>query len=83
MTDWKVLESYKHLVKNEVPPFDVPTYSVHVDSGIHFCFHDSTKAGMLLQKQFLPPTDTQFSARANPTGDSDNESLFSDVPNDV
>ena len=69
-------------MKNEVPPFDVPTYSVHVDTGIHFCFHNSTNAGMLLQKQFRPPADTQFSARANPTGDSNNESLFSDYNSD-
>jgi hypothetical protein len=47
MTDWKVLESYKHLVKNEVPPFDVPAYSVHVDSSVDFCFHNSTNANML------------------------------------
>jgi len=50
MTDGKILESYKHLVKNEVPPFEVPAYSVHVDAGIHLCFHNSHNADMLMHR---------------------------------
>ena len=48
MANWEILESYKHLVKNEVPPFEVPTYSVPVDAGIYLCFHNSHSADMLM-----------------------------------
>ncbi len=89
MQDWTVLESHKHLVRNAVPPFDVPAYSVHVDSGVDFCFHDRSNADMLLQRKFLPPADTQFTDRAADNSDydslfnSDEDSLFSDVQPDV
>ena len=83
------MESHKHSVGNVVPPFDVPAYSVHVDSGVDFCFHDRRNADMLLQKKFLPPADTQFTDRAVENSDdgslfnSDEDSLFSDVQPDV
>ena len=29
------------MYQNSVPRFDVPTYSIHVDNGVHFRFPDS------------------------------------------
>ena len=33
--DWQVLASHSHMFQNSVPSFDVPTYSIHVDNGVH------------------------------------------------
>jgi len=89
MQDWTVLESHKDMVQNAVPPFDVPAYSVHVDSGVDFCFHDRSNADMLVQRKFLLPEDTQFTDRAVENSDdgslfnSDEDSLVGDVQPDV
>ena len=68
--DWQNLASFSHLFQNPIPRFDVPTYLVHVDNGVHFVFHDKLHAGMLLTQQYLLPS--------NDTSDSDS-SLFSDA----
>ena len=68
--DWQVLASFSHLFQNPILSFDVPTYSVHVDNGVHVVFHDKLHAGMLLTDQYLLPRDD--------TSDS-NSSLFSDA----
>ena len=33
--DCQVLASFSHRFQNPLPSFDVPTYSVHVDNGVH------------------------------------------------
>ena len=68
--DWQVLPSFSHLFQNPIPSFDVPTYLVHVDKGVHFVFHNKIHAGMLLTQQYLLPHDDTLDS---------NSSLFSDV----
>ena len=34
--DWQALADHSHMFQNSVPSFDVPTYSIHVDNGVHF-----------------------------------------------
>ena len=34
--DWQALANHSHMFQNPVPSFDVPTYSIHVDNGVHF-----------------------------------------------
>jgi hypothetical protein len=48
--DWQVLASFSHLFQNPLPSFDVPTYSVHVDNGIHAVF-----TGKYHDAMFIPP----------------------------
>jgi hypothetical protein len=37
--DWKVLDGLKSQYDNPAPTFDLPSYSVHVDRGVHCTFH--------------------------------------------
>ena len=68
--DWQVLASFSHLFQNPLPSFDVPTYSVHVDNGVHVVFNNKLDAAMLLPQLSLLPRDT--------TSDGGSD-LFSDV----
>ena len=70
--DWDVLARFSHRFKNLLPRFDVPSYSVHVDNGIHFVFNDKLPAKMLLAQQYYQPRD-------DASVDSDEKLLFSDV----
>ena len=66
--DWQVLASFSHLFQNPLPSFDVPTYLVHVDNGVHVVFNNKLDAALLLPQHSLLTRDTMF--------DSDS-SLFS------
>ena len=68
--DWQVLASFSHLFQNPLPSFDVPTYSIHVDNGVHVVFHNKLDADMVLTHHPLLPRDD--------TSDSES-SLISDV----
>jgi hypothetical protein len=68
--NWQVLASFSHLFQNPLPSFDVPTYSVHVDNGVHIVFNGKLDAAMLLPQHSLLPRDN--------TSDSGSD-LFSDV----
>ena len=70
--DWQVLATHSHMFRNPIPSFDVPTYSIHVDNGIHFSFNDKHHADKLFSQYVLPDVDHN----------SDNESLFSDYVSD-
>jgi len=86
--DWQVLADFSHMFQNPIPSFLLPTYSIHVDNGIHYSFLHNHNM------QFLTHTscdghnsdeDSLFSDYV-PTGnaelplhDSDDGSLFSDV----
>jgi hypothetical protein len=68
--DWQVLASFSHQFQNPLPSFDVPTYLVHLDNGVHVVFYGILDAAMLLlQPSPLPRDDTWV------TGSD----LFSDV----
>jgi hypothetical protein len=68
--DWQVLASFSHQFQNPLPSFDVPTYSVHLENGVHVVFYGILDAAMLLlQPSPLPRDDTLV------TGSE----LFSDV----
>ena len=58
--DWQVLASFSHLLQNPIPSFDIPTYSVHVDNGVHVVFHKKLHAGMLFTEQYLFPRDNKW-----------------------
>jgi len=36
--DLQALANHSHMYQNSVPSFDVPTYSIHVNNGVHFRF---------------------------------------------
>ena len=68
--DWQVLASFSHRFQNPLPSFDVPTYLVHVDNGVHAVFYGNLHDAMLLpQRSFLPRDNTLDSG----------SDLFSDV----
>jgi hypothetical protein len=46
--DWKVLIEHKDLYSNEPPSMELPTYSVHIDCGVHVSFVDETIAKTML-----------------------------------
>ncbi len=46
---WDVLKSQSDVFHNPLPCFDVPTYSIHVDQGMHTSCHCSMKAHELVQ----------------------------------
>jgi hypothetical protein len=39
---WDVLASKKSMFTNKVPRFDIPTYSIHMDRGVHTVFPNMT-----------------------------------------
>ena len=67
--DWQVLASFSHLFQNPLPSFDVPTYSVHVDNGVHAVFSGNYHDAMFIPHPPLPRDDMSDSG----------SDLFSDV----
>lgn len=57
--EWEILAKFGHLFQNPIPCFDVPTYSVHVDNGIHLHVHNKSHIEMLLTQQISLPDDGQ------------------------
>jgi hypothetical protein len=45
--DWDVLAKFSTLYQNPLPRFDLPSYSIHVDRGIHSTFWDQDNADAL------------------------------------
>jgi hypothetical protein len=39
--NWDVLKMHLDMFHNPLPQFDIPSYSVHVDCGVHISFHDA------------------------------------------
>jgi hypothetical protein len=46
--DWDVLKSHLDMFHNPIPPFDVPSYSIHVDRCAHVQFHNATISHQLI-----------------------------------
>ncbi len=49
-SDWDVLHRNSSMFNNPVPRFDVPTYSVHCNRGVHVTFHDDATCTILMAK---------------------------------
>jgi hypothetical protein len=47
-TDWNVLKSHCNMFHNQLPRFDIPSYSIHVDRRAHVLFHDTAIARQLI-----------------------------------
>ena len=45
--DWDALAKFSLLYQNPLPRFDLPSYSIHVDRGIHSTFCDQANADAL------------------------------------
>ena len=45
--DWDALAKFSSLYQNPLPRFDLPSYSIHVDRGIHSTFCDQANADAL------------------------------------
>ena len=45
--DWKILHSHRSMYQNEPPKLDLPTYSIHVDRGVHVSLHNETHVAQL------------------------------------
>jgi len=45
--DWDALAKFSSLYQNPLPRFDLPSYSIHVDRGIHSTFYDQANADNL------------------------------------
>ena len=56
-SDWDVLSSHTHMFQNEIPRTDIPSYSIHVDRGVHVTVHDES-AVLLLQS--TPPDIARY-----------------------
>ena len=59
--DWQVLARFSQLFQNPLPSFDVPTYLVHVDNGVHAVFIGNYHNAMLIPPIPLPRDDTSDS----------------------
>ncbi len=46
--NWGVLKSHLDMFHNPIPPFDVPSYSIHVDRCAHVHFHDTATSRQLI-----------------------------------
>jgi hypothetical protein len=46
--DWDMLKSHLDMFLNPIPPFDVPSYSIHVDRCAHVHFHDAATSRQLI-----------------------------------
>jgi len=68
--DWQVLASFSHLFQNPLPSFDVSTYLVHVDNGVHAVVYSKLHNAMLLPQHSLLPRDNTLDSGSD---------LFSDV----
>ncbi len=53
---WDVLASKNSMFTNKVPRFDVPTYSIHMDRGVHTVFPSMTAVAADLSNLSTPPT---------------------------
>ena len=67
--DWQVLASFSHLFQNPIPSFDVPTYLVHVDNGVHVVFNGKLDAAMLLPQHYLLPRDNTLDSGSDLSSD--------------
>jgi hypothetical protein len=47
-TDWNVLKSLCNMFHNPLPRFDVPSYSIHVDRGVHVLFYETAIARQII-----------------------------------
>lgn len=45
--DWNVLSTHTSQFSNLLPRFDLPSYSIHVDPGVHLALHNPTLAAAL------------------------------------
>ncbi len=45
--NWDVLAKFSTCYQNPLPQFDLPSYSIHVDCGIHSAFWDRANADAL------------------------------------
>jgi hypothetical protein len=45
--DWDVLSKHTSMFQNEIPRFDLPTYSIHVDRGVHVTHRDDSTVAQL------------------------------------
>lgn len=45
--DWDVLVSHKDMLQNEIPRFDLPSYSIHVDRGAHVAYIDASASAQI------------------------------------
>jgi hypothetical protein len=53
---WDVLKSHLDMFHNPIPPFNVPSYSIHVDHCAHIHFHDAAISRQLILAASLDPT---------------------------
>ncbi len=53
---WDVLASKNSMFTNKVPRFDVPTYSIYMDRGVHTVFPSMTAVAADLSNLDTPPT---------------------------
>ncbi len=53
---WDVLASKNSMFTNKVPRFDVTTYSIHMDHGVHTVFPSMTAVAADLSNLDTPPT---------------------------
>ena len=75
--DWNILAKYSHRFRNPLPSFDVPTYSIHVDNGVHFSFNDKHHSEVLFTQNLLSPDDQLLPLRELQMETDDDKSLFS------
>jgi hypothetical protein len=54
--DWDVLKSHLDMFHNLIPPFDVPSYSIHVDRCAQIHFHDAAISRQLILAASPDPT---------------------------
>ena len=45
--DWNVLASHSSMYHNAIPRFDLPSYSIHVDRGVHIAYSDTPNIAAL------------------------------------
>jgi hypothetical protein len=45
--DWDVLVSHKDMLQNDIPRFDLPSYSIHVDRGAHVAYIDASASAQI------------------------------------
>jgi len=48
LADWEILHQHKTMFTNEPPSLDLPTYSIHVDRGVHISYPSPEVAQTLL-----------------------------------
>ena len=48
ISDWNVLHAHKSMYSNQPPSLELPTYSIHVDNGVHVAFGSQTIAQTMM-----------------------------------